>query len=163
MHALWHASITVYYMYRTPLNVVYAGLQFLETRLQGLVDGDILDIIADIKLSCRDSINVLDDLLAYEKMDSELLQIEKSPLDIRSFVQESLRPFAVQAKLSNVTIRYHDSAPVRPITDKSQSLTAAPYVAADNHKIGQVLRNLIRYLLSCSPASMLTILLLFCL
>ena len=41
---------------RTPLNVVFSGLEFLESRLEGLVDKDVMDIIADIKLSCRDSI-----------------------------------------------------------------------------------------------------------
>ena len=136
---------------RTPLNVVFAGLQLLESRLDGIVEEDILEIIDDIKQSCRDAIDILDDLLSYEKLDSQLLQLEKSPLDIHSFVIESLRPFGMQAKLKNVTIRYYDTAPLPPgSAENSENYDEAGgdesntlMVEADQHKLGQVLRNLI--------------------
>lgn len=135
---------------RTPLNVVFAGLQLLESRLEGVVERDILEIIDDIKQSCRDAIDILDDLLSYEKIDSQLLQLEKSPVNIHSFVIESLRPFGVQAKLKNVTIRYFDTAPLnqnvadsanRDEDDNGES--NGLMVEADQHKLGQVLRNLV--------------------
>ena len=125
---------------RTPLNVVYAGLQLLETKLEGIVDIDILDIILDLKQSCRDAVDILDDLLSYEKIDSNLLLIEKTPLDIRSFVKESLRPFAVQARLSQVSIRYFDTAIATSEggSDRNPKEALGPMVDVDKHKVGQV-------------------------
>lgn len=78
---------------------------------------------------------MMDDLLSYEKMENQLLQIDRSAVDIHAFIQSALRPFAVQGKLHDISITYCDTS--------GDSDSPAPMVEADSHKLGQVVRNLL--------------------
>ena len=68
---------------RTPLSILLTGLELLE----GIVkDGgsteEVVSTIEDLKQPCRTSVSILNDLLAYEKLDAGIMQLEKIVQDV---------------------------------------------------------------------------------
>ena len=116
---------------RTPLNIVTSGLELLVSLSQNM-SADMIDIIADMRGACAIAIDILNDLLTYEKLDSDLLVLEKSPCDISELMTKVYNMFHIQAKQAEVNIELENKV--------------TPYVAiveADSAKLSQVFRNLI--------------------
>lgn len=107
---------------RTPLNTVFLGLKLLKEDLYKnstsnnnrkstcittgnsttsslmLPNAEVLETIADIENSCETALNILNDLLSYEKLEAGLLKLEKTKIAAWQFVKESVRPFFIQVK-----------------------------------------------------------------
>ena len=116
---------------RTPLNIVTSGLDLL-LALSKNMSADIIDIIGDMRGACAVAIDILNDLLTYEKLDSDLLVLEKSPCDISELTSKVYNMFHIQAKQAEVIIELDNRvAPFAAVVD------------ADSAKLSQVFRNLI--------------------
>ena len=84
---------------RTPLNTVCLGLKLMfddftkhgESRSR-------LENLSDIRESCDTAVNILNELLKLDKLESGILMLEKKPVLAWSFVSEIVRPFAVQVR-----------------------------------------------------------------
>jgi len=84
---------------RTPLNTVCLGLKLMfddftkhgESRSR-------LENLSDIRESCDTAVNILNELLTLDKLESGILMLEKKPVLAWSFVSEIVRPFAVQVR-----------------------------------------------------------------
>ena len=87
---------------RTPLTVVMMGLKLLEKDLAKLDPSrtlgvaKLLETVKDSEMSCETAVEILDDLLAYEKLDAGIMLLEKTILPAWEFVKETVRPFNVQ-------------------------------------------------------------------
>jgi two-component system, sensor histidine kinase len=82
---------------RTPLNTVSMGLQVLDKKL--IAGDDVPDtrsVVADIKLSCDNTVNILNDLLTCDKIESGILALEMSKLSPKLFLEEVCQPFYLQ-------------------------------------------------------------------
>ena len=85
---------------RTPLNVVLTGLKVIEKELLKRVGEDeLLDTVRDSKASCDTSIDLLNDLLAYEKLEAGIMSLDKSLVAVRRLITDSMRPFRLQVQL----------------------------------------------------------------
>jgi signal transduction histidine kinase len=81
---------------RTPLNTVYLGLQLVideAKRNSGVVDVDMLESIMD---SCLTSIDILNDLLLYDKLEDGLMMLDKRPENAKMTLERIIQPFTVQ-------------------------------------------------------------------
>ena len=125
---------------RTPLNVVMSGLELLRSPGMAL-SPDALDIITDMRGACAIAIDILNDLLTYEKLDSDLLVLEKSPCDIVELLRRSHNMFHIQAKYADVTMQLDISGEFETVI-----------VEGDATKLSQVFRNLISNALKFTPS-----------
>ena len=117
---------------RTPLNIVTSGLELLAS-LSKNMSADMIDIIADMRGACAVAIDILNDLLTYEKLDSDLLVLEKTSCDISELMTKVYNMFHIQAKQAEVNIEL----------DNKVTPSTAAVVEADSAKLAQVFRNLI--------------------
>lgn len=56
----------------------------------------IYSTIRDTQASCNVVLETLNDLLAYEKLEAGLMQLEKESVPVYSFVRDVCRPFRMQ-------------------------------------------------------------------
>ena len=85
---------------RTPLNTVCMGLQLLlrqaEKKCDVSLDDQTTGVVRDLQSSCSDAIEVLNDLLTYDKIEDGALQLDKIRLDVRDFVARTIHAFRLQ-------------------------------------------------------------------
>ena len=89
--------------------------------------------------SSATAIGILNDLLMYEKVESNLLSIEMEELDLYSVVRAVIKPFNIQARSCGVDLR-----------GDLQTLQGA-YANIDSSKFSQVIRNLLSNALKFTP------------
>ena len=116
---------------RTPMNVVMSGLDLLKSLVPEM-PSDALDILQDMKSACRVAVDILNDLLAYEKLDADQLSLEKSPCNILDVVDQVHSMFKIQAKQASLQLVLHN------YTESSHIM-----IDGDSAKLSQVLRNLL--------------------
>lgn len=146
---------------RTPLNVSILGLKCLEDELRGesttttdlglpptssslsssavvpfqkghLSEG-ISDVLDDVKISCALAVEILNDLLLYEKIDDGIFSIATTHMSVKALVEEAEKLFRMQARAANVDF----------VLDLQDQLLDMAYVDVDKGKLHQVLRNLV--------------------
>ena len=125
---------------RTPLNVVMSGLELLRSPNMEL-NSDAMEIIDDMRGACAVAIDILNDLLTYEKLDSDLLVLEKTPCDVVELVRRVHNMFHIQAKYANVDVQFAKMGDFETVI-----------VEADSTKLSQVFRNLISNALKFTPS-----------
>ena len=74
------------------------GLKLLQRELSSnhMSAQEKLQIVRDIQGSVDISIDILNDLLNYEKLDAGIMKLEVSLLSAWSFVKDSVTPFSIQ-------------------------------------------------------------------
>ena len=87
---------------RTPLNTAIMGLHVLaeEMNRNKYINHDTLDTLNDIKNACDVSVNVLNELLIFDKLESGNLMLEMTRFPVMPFIEEVVRPF--QAQVNNI-------------------------------------------------------------
>ena len=82
---------------RTPLNTVGMGLQVLKEELTEIgANDDILRTVANIENCCEIAVDILNDLLVFDKLDSGILKLELERLNVFEFLTETIHPFFLQ-------------------------------------------------------------------
>lgn len=134
----------------------FIGLQLIEYQLSAQVSREVLLLIREIKQSCQDGVDILDDLLAYEKMDGKLIVLEKEPISANALVKECLSPFLIQARVAEIRIEFEESSVQSRVVDAAKDITESlltEYVIdVDGFKLRQVIRNLISNAIKFTPA-----------
>ena len=88
---------------RTPLNIVLGGLELLSTTLSGQIDDpEVFNIIADCRCSCDIAVDILSDMLAYEKLDAGVTELEKQLIPIWNLILTSTGPFQIQVWITTI-------------------------------------------------------------
>ena len=80
---------------RTPLNVAYMGLQLLEEESDPLV---VKDIVKDSTSACSTAINILNDLLLFDKVEEGKMILDRAVVAVRPLLFECLRLFHLQVR-----------------------------------------------------------------
>jgi len=87
---------------RTPLNTVFLGLKLLHDDMtKKNKDLLMLETVNDIKDSCDIAVNILNDLLTYEKLEGGLLEVDMKPMNAVNFVKATVKPFAIQVGVAS--------------------------------------------------------------
>jgi hypothetical protein len=59
----------------------------------------LLELVADVNQACGVAVEILNELLLYEKIDGGLLVLEAQEIPLWSFMEEVLKLFAVQVRI----------------------------------------------------------------
>ena len=85
---------------RTPMNVIKSGLQVLRREFAAsasALNPDVyLSIIDDVERSCEVALEVLNDMLLFDKIESGLLVLEMVDIDIWPFLKKTGSIFEIQ-------------------------------------------------------------------
>ena len=115
---------------RTPLNTAFLGLKLLTSDLKDSndpKDSDRYDTLNDVNLSCTAAVDILNDLLCYEKLDSGILELHKEEINVGEFLRDRVNMFCAQARECGVTLTLITDIETHNTEDApipSQSLTS---------------------------------------
>ena len=62
----------------------------------GQADAETIETLTEMQASCETAVNILNDLLSYEKLDAGLLKLDQTMCPVLPLIQEMLGPFSVQ-------------------------------------------------------------------
>ena len=132
-----------------------AGIKLISDDLQGNNgtdnrNADHYEILSEVKAACRTAVQILDDLLCFDKLESGILEIHKHEVPVISFITDCVSMFTSQAKEAGVTMSLIFSQ--EDVHDESlTSILEGDTVYIDKFKMDQVLRNLISNALKFTP------------
>ena len=83
---------------RTPLNIVHMGLKYLQREISNInmTIEEKHQVIRDIQGSLETSLDILNDLLNYEKLDAGIMKLELEPLSVWPLIRDTFAPFFLQ-------------------------------------------------------------------
>jgi signal transduction histidine kinase len=148
---------------RTPLNTAFLGLKLLTGELKSSrhpKDIERYDTLCDVNMSCMAAVDILNDLLCYEKLESGILELHKENIVVEPFLKDCVSMFSVQAREGDVTLTVDTDAsdldhPSTASTDGTNmvSLSLQPHdsIFGDKFKMDQVIRNIISNALKFTP------------
>ena len=88
---------------RTPLMTVSLGMDFLSNELLVEFNDDhnhsSIKAIKDMKESCVDAIEILNDILTFNKVERGILNVELEPLSSWIFFENIIKPFQLQVSI----------------------------------------------------------------
>lgn len=119
---------------RTPLNTAFLGLKLLTSDLKlssNAQDVDRYDTLCDVNASCTAAVDILNDLLCYEKLDSGILELHKENISVLEFLRDRVGMFSLQARECGVALRMNmgptgTAADVTSPTDSIPSPSPSP-------------------------------------
>ena len=139
---------------RGPLNVASMGLELHLHDLWGVISdegdkqlltrdqrstwvADQCSCVSEIADACMTAQSTLNDLLTYDKIESGMLDVEKTCLSVFPFIQKQVCFYAIQARYKRIEMQCNwGQDEVHPCYDMLN-------VLADKHKISQVFKNLL--------------------
>ena len=104
------------------------------------VDKERYDILSDVKSACRTSIEILNDLLCFDKLESGMLELNKHDFKILSFLSDSVNMFTSQAKEVGVSLSIVLGEKDDPYNTR---VLDTDMISMDKFKMDQVMRNLL--------------------
>ena len=151
---------------RTPLNTVCMGLELLQSELKsppGLAGtpktteedmGFLLSVTEDTNENAHVAVEILNDLLNYDKLETGTMELEAEPVLIWDLVEKTVHQFGIQAVNRSVELKLKLDKP--PAVKSSDIEDAKDYmdlynVMGDRCRLGQVIRNVISNALKFTP------------
>ncbi len=141
---------------RTPLNTVVLGIQLLSDKINGLdpnaIGSDLKDIVRDIGYSSKASIEILNDLLLFDKIEEGNLILNCQYCCVKECMLEWIRPFDIQVcgcdKFNQLITVKFQAAQAKIELQYSDELNIPDDVGnkiihVDCFKLAQVFRNLL--------------------
>lgn len=126
------------------------------------------EILLDVQSACKTAVEILNDFLCFDKLESGILEIHKLEVSLIPFITNCVSMFSSQAKEAGVDISYSTSTPnTTPFLNNNRSeqhlslmelglgqgqLLETDKVMIDKFKMDQVLRNLISNALKFTPS-----------
>lgn len=152
---------------RTPLNAAYLGLKVLEKEIakrKGPFHAEQLCIIRDVVNACDIAVSILNDLLNYDKLEDGTLMIEPKKVLALPFVISAISLFLLQAEEKGVRVVFDmdmdfsdtNTTPLDSDSNPHSNTTASylgknDYINVDEHKMSQVIRNLVSNAIKVRP------------
>lgn len=109
--------------------------------LQRSIFYDMKGIIEDITLSCQSSVNILNDLLVYDKVEEGHLFLRKQYLRIIDCIIINSKPFHLLAHEGGIQFDYIGKDMTSENESQEYKLLSNIVVCIDTFKIAQVIRN----------------------
>ena len=93
---------------RTPLNTAVMGINLLIKKFENILnlpkDSTCYDIANDIKSSCAVAVDILSDMLLYDKIESGHLALELAVVSPWSLIKKAVRPFFAQVRYTYLSL-----------------------------------------------------------
>ncbi len=102
---------------------------------------NLLEIAESVKEGCDIALNILNQLLTFEKLSAGMLQLESKVLTVSELLESNMKLFKMQAQQCGITFKLDHSN-----VDINQGI-----VYVDEHKMNQVLRNLLSNAMKFTP------------
>lgn len=119
---------------------------------------DILEVVTEVKVTCDLASSTLNDLLMFDKIESDMLEVTKSDHNLCKFVSAVVDQYHMQAVANELDLQcilpdltsenegpVDVEAPVPPVVEQEV------IVSMDAHKMEQVLRNLLNNSMKFTP------------
>ena len=135
---------------RTPLNTVFLGMTFIKQELLLIsplvseIVEPILDTVNEVNNCCEVALSIVNDLLTFDKLEEGKMSLELKETDIQWYVSETVKLFDISARDKKITID------IVPKDDESGWLSTLA-LRVDQHKMSQVIRNLISNAIKFTP------------
>jgi signal transduction histidine kinase/ActR/RegA family two-component response regulator len=159
---------------RTPLNTVCMGLELLQSELKApkgldaetsssigtssgqVTDEDVgfwLNVTEDTSENAHIAVEILNDLLNYDKLETGTLELETELVFIWDLVEKTVNQFGIQAANRRIEFKLEMERPSGlTIPDIEGAESYDPYnVIGDSIRLSQVIRNLISNALKFAP------------
>ena len=133
------------------------GLKLLTDDLKSSAsqrDSERIEILADVNTACRTTLDILNDLLCFDKMESGILEVHKHKVPVVPFLSDCVSIFAAQARegcvaMSIITGPVEHDGPTDSVS--RLPLLEDDTVFIDRFKMDQVIRNLVSNALKFTP------------
>ena len=132
---------------RTPMNSACLGLKLLvddfkqnNSDMESTHNLYRLEILNDIQSATHTTLNILNDLLCFEKLESGLLDLHCLKVNVMTLISQNVLMFSNESKEKGISTVYN----FQSISGQNQSsaILAGDEVFCDRFKVDQVLRNL---------------------
>jgi signal transduction histidine kinase/CheY-like chemotaxis protein len=139
---------------RTPLNTVFLGMTYAKSELEELAPlspdqvEPIIETVDDMAGSCQTALSILNDLLTFDKIESGKMTLDLDDANCWSFFRDTVKPFVVQARQKSVAI---SCSPNNARGEGGTLWTEKYFVRVDQHKMSQVVRNLVSNAVKFTP------------
>ena len=86
----------------TPLNTILLGLEYLTKKLSTLVTTsdpiavECATVIEDLNVSSKNAVEVLNEFLTYDKLETGMLVLDCTMFAVKFFVEDAVKPFRLQ-------------------------------------------------------------------
>jgi signal transduction histidine kinase len=109
------------------------------------------DLLKDVEESSNNAVDVLNELMCYDKIEMKTMKIEKEVLPIWTVLNNAVRPFYIQAREKDITMEFllDSTDAARPVEMVKKNMI----VIGDGIRLTQVFRNVISNALKFSPVS----------
>lgn len=130
---------------RTPLNAAVIALRLLQSAVkEGRSEDEILQLVSDAQDSCSITVEILSDILDYEKAGDALMTIEPKLQCPLEFLDVTIKPFINSAAAKQIQFIYN--------RQQMQTIVSSGWqVNIDEMKMAQVMRNFISNAIKFSP------------
>lgn len=115
---------------RTPLNAILGFSQILDSQSKGPLDSHQAEMVKRIFTNGKNLLNLVNDILDLSKLEAQRLTLNSAPVNLHRLVQ---------ATLSDL----QSLADGKALTLESRLELSNPVVASDEHRLRQVLTNLV--------------------
>ena len=135
---------------RTPLNTVFLGMRYTKEELERIAPlvpeyiEPIIETVAEVNECCDVALTILNDMLTFDKLEEGKMTLDLKDTDLERFVRDTVNPFQILARGKDITV---DVKMVNHTTGWPQSFL----LRIDQHKMSQVLRNLISNAVKFTP------------
>jgi signal transduction histidine kinase len=81
---------------RTPLNTVFMGIQLARKQHAESNHADVAEILKDVEESCVTAVEILNDILLYDRIEDGRMTLEKVTISAHKLVKNVADHFVVQ-------------------------------------------------------------------
>jgi signal transduction histidine kinase len=144
---------------RTPLNSVCMGLTLMKEEIAANTSGDKdvkytkatdwLTLTEEVTANAHSAVDVLNDFLNYDKVQSGKLSLECTIVPIFSLIERTVTEFKLPAQKNNLHLSIN--TPLSSDQGKDRDLLKERFVVGDVIRLTQVLRNLVSNAIKFTP------------
>ena len=150
---------------RSPLNVAHAGLEILKADLETAgASLAILSLLDDIFSASNAAIDILNDMLHYEHIDSGTFKLEPAVVPLVNVLAGRLEVYKYMASKKSITFHIEDQAQASEYymvvsttqgsaesPEEVTSVSLAPSLYIDRFRVEQIIRNLVSNAIKFTP------------